>query len=188
MSDIDSSGAPEPRLATADAAGSPPSADALRNTLRQLRIELSNATRRVATATGLNDSELNVLDVLSRYGAQSPSTLARRMGIHPATMTGVLSRLEKAGWIVRRRDVTDRRGVQVEPSGFDRLTNLYSDANERLDKIAANLTPDATAIILDYLHAVCVAVNDAAIPHSDGELPSDSATPGRTPSANNASQ
>lgn len=137
-------------------------AEALRNTLRELRIELSVGTRRVAAATGLNDSDLDVLDVLARYGAQSPTALARRMGIHPATMTGVLTRLEKAGWVVRRRDVTDRRGVQVEPSGFDRLTALYSDANARLAQIAADLTPEAAAVILEYLDKVRAAVHEAS--------------------------
>ncbi|MGO8964810.1 MAG: MarR family winged helix-turn-helix transcriptional regulator [Mycobacterium sp.] len=137
-------------------------ADALRNELRQLRIELSIATRRVAAATGLNDSDLDVLDVLARYGAQSPTSLARRMGIHPATMTGVLTRLETAGWVVRRPDVSDRRSVQVEPSGFDRLTALYREANERLDEIAAQLTPEAGEVILDYLGRVCAAVHEAS--------------------------
>jgi DNA-binding MarR family transcriptional regulator len=149
-----------PAHETTDAAASV--ADALRNTLRQLRIELSISTRRVAAATGLNDSDLDVLDVLARYGAQSPTSLARRMGIHPATMTGVLTRLEKAGWMVRRRDVSDRRSVQVEPSGFDRLTALYRDANERLDEIAEQLNPEAGEVILDYLDRVCSAVHEAS--------------------------
>lgn len=144
-------------------------ADALRNTLRQLRIELSIGTRCVAAATGLNDSDLDVLDVLARYGAQSPTSLARRMGIHPATMTGVLTRLEKAGWVVRRRDVSDRRSVQVEPSGFDRLTALYRDANERLDEIAADLTPEAGEVILAYLGRVCAAVHEASTRLAPGE-------------------
>jgi DNA-binding MarR family transcriptional regulator len=138
------------------------SAEVLRNVLRELRIELSIATRRVAAATGLNDSDLDVLDVLARFGAQSPTALARRMGIHPATMTGVLTRLEKAGWILRRRDGTDRRSVQVEPSGFDRLHALYLDGNNRLDAIAADLGADATAVILEYLGHVCVAVHDSS--------------------------
>lgn len=137
-------------------------ADELRNALRALRIELSIGTRRVAAATGLKDSDLDVLDVLARHGAQSPTTLARRMGIHPATMTGVLSRLEKADWVLRRRDVTDRRAVQVEPSGLDRLTEIYSGANERLDAIAADLDPEAARIVLDYVHRVCEAVCEAS--------------------------
>ncbi|MHC9292403.1 MarR family winged helix-turn-helix transcriptional regulator [Mycobacterium sp. LTG2003] len=134
----------------------------LRNALRALRIELAIGTRRVAAVTGLKESDLDVLDVLARHGAQSPTALARRMGIHPATMTGVLTRLEKAEWIVRRRDETDRRALQVEPSGFDRLTEIYRGANERLETIAAELDPDAAAIILDYLGRVCEAVREAS--------------------------
>jgi DNA-binding PadR family transcriptional regulator len=84
------------------------------------------------------------------------------MGIHPATMTGVLTRLEKAGWIDRRRDMTDRRSVQVEPSGFNRLTVLYGDANARLDAIALNFSPEAGTAILDYLRQVCTAVHEAS--------------------------
>ncbi len=137
-------------------------ADALRNTLRQLRIELAVSTRRVAAATGLNESDLDVLDVLARHGTQSPTSLARRMSIHPATMTGVLTRLENAGWVVRRPDVNDRRSVQVEPSGFERLTALYRDGNARLDELAAPLSPDAGEIILGYLDRVCTAVHEAS--------------------------
>lgn len=137
-------------------------ADALRNRLRQLRVELAIGTRRIAATTGLRDSDLDVLDVLARHGAQSPTSLARGMGIHPATMTGVLTRLEKAGWVVRRPDVNDRRSVHVEPSGFDRLTALYRDANERLDEVAAHLSPEAGEIILDYLGQVGAAVHEAS--------------------------
>jgi DNA-binding MarR family transcriptional regulator len=155
----------------AQAAGS--LADQLRNALRELRIELSIGTRRIAAATGLNDSDLDVLDVLARYGAQSPTALARRMGIHPATMTGVLTRLEKADWILRRRDVTDRRGVQVEPSGFDRLTALYRDANQRLDDIAAGLTREAGEVILEYLAQVCTAAHEASAQLAVGEVTPD---------------
>jgi MarR family transcriptional regulator, organic hydroperoxide resistance regulator len=95
------------------------------------------------------------------------------MGIHPATMTGVLTRLEKAGWVVRRRDVTDRRSVHVESSGFDRLNALYSDANERLAQIAAQLTPGTGAVILEYLNQVCVAVNEASARLVVGESTTD---------------
>jgi DNA-binding MarR family transcriptional regulator len=151
-----------PPPTSVSASGIDESTGALRNALRELRIELAIGTRRVAAATGLNDSDLDVLDVLARYGGQSPTVLARRMGIHPATMTGVLARLEKAGWIVRRRDVIDRRSVQVEPSGFDRLTELYSGAGERLDRIAAQLDPKQRAVILDYLNQATAAVRDAS--------------------------
>lgn len=142
----------------------------LRNALLELRVELSVSTRRVAAVTGLKESDLDVLDVLSRYGAQSPTALAQRMGIHPATMTGVLARLEKSNWVIRRRDVTDRRSVQVEPTGFDRLTAIYRDADERLAAIAAELTDDAGETVLGYLNRICAAVRDASAELAVGDV------------------
>jgi DNA-binding MarR family transcriptional regulator len=144
-------------------------AEGLRNALRELRIQLAMNTRRVAAASGLRESDLDVLDVLDRFGPQSPTGLARRMGIHAATMTGVLTRLESAGWLVRRRDVTDRRSVQIESTGFDRLSDLYRDANTRLDAIAAELSPHDGAVILGYLRQVGVEVQTATTSIADGE-------------------
>jgi MarR family transcriptional regulator, organic hydroperoxide resistance regulator len=143
---------------------------ALRNALRELRVELSINTRRVAAVSGLNESDLDVLDVLSREGPQSPTRLARRLGIHVATMTGVLARLEKAGWIMRRRDVVDRRSVQVESTGFDRLTATYREGNERLADIAARLSAEDGAVIVDYLRQACAAVRAASAGIPVGKL------------------
>jgi len=130
----------------------------LRTALRDLRIELSINTYRVAGLARLKDSDLAVLDVLTREGAQSPTALSRRTGIHIATMTGVLSRLERAGWILRRPDTTDRRGVQIEPTGIARLTDIYRDGNRRLDEIAEGLTEEQSSAVLAYLRAVTGAV------------------------------
>ncbi|WP_280428765.1 MarR family transcriptional regulator, partial [Nocardia brasiliensis] len=38
---------------------------------------------------------------------------AKHAGVHPATLTGVLDRLERAGWIVSERASDDRRAVVV---------------------------------------------------------------------------
>jgi DNA-binding MarR family transcriptional regulator len=137
--------------------------DELRTALRDLRIELSINTYRVASVAGLNDSDLAVLDVLARDGTQSPTHLAHRTGIHAATMTGALARLEKAGWIVRCPDTADRRRVQIESAGFTRLTAIYRDGNQRLDDVDAGLTADQAGTILDYVRAVTRAVRASSL-------------------------
>jgi DNA-binding MarR family transcriptional regulator len=149
--------------------GASDTAEALRNVLRELRIELSINTRRVAAVSGLKDSDLDVLDVVTREGLQSPTKLARRLTIHVATMTGVLRRLEKAGWVARRRDVVDRRSVQVQPTGFDRLAAIYRDANQRLDDIGMQLTPEQGAVVVSYLRQVCAAIHDASMGIAGGQ-------------------
>jgi DNA-binding MarR family transcriptional regulator len=134
----------------------------IRDALRELRIELSINTRRVATLSGLNESDLDVLDVLSREGPQSPTTLARRLGIHVATMTGVLTRLEKTGWLLRRRDVVDRRSVQVEVTAFERLSDVYRHGDEQMAEVAARLSAKDALVILGYIRQACTAIRDAS--------------------------
>lgn len=154
-------------------------ADALRGALRDLRIELAINTTTVAALAGLHDSDLAVLDIVAREGTGSPTDLARRTGIHPATMTGVLARLEKAGWITRRPDTADGRRVELEAPGFARLTELYRDANRRLDQIAAELTDEQADVIIAYLRAVIDAAQAAT-----GDLrPADHAAARSAPTA-----
>src|SRR6478609_7709516 len=86
----------------------------IRDSLRELRIQLALLNYRVGSQLELKDVDLDLLDILDAHGPLSPTALARRAGIHPATMTGILDRLEKHGWVARERDPTDRRAVLVQ--------------------------------------------------------------------------
>ena len=85
--------------------------------LRQLGSALAATNRAVGGALGIKDTDLAVLDVLHQEGPLTPTQLARRTRTHPATMTGVLGRLERGGWIERRPDAADRRSVRIPPRG-----------------------------------------------------------------------
>src|SRR5204863_9195094 len=88
-------------------------ASEIRDSLRELRIQLALLNYRVGSQAELKDVDLDCIDILDAYGPLSPSALARRAGLHPATMTGVLDRLERGGWIVGDRDPSARRPVIV---------------------------------------------------------------------------
>ena len=79
------------------------SASEIRDSLRELRIQLALLNYRVGSQLELKDVDLDCFDMIDAYGPLSPSELARRAGLHPATMTGILDRLERGGWIVRER-------------------------------------------------------------------------------------
>ncbi len=145
--------------------------DVLRTAVRDRRIELAINTATVAGLVGLKESDLAVLDIVAREGTQSPTALARRTGIHPATMTGVLARLEEAGWITRRPHAADGRRVEIEAPGFARLTDIYRDANRRLDEIAARLTREEADIVLSYLRAVTDGARAASRELRSGTAP-----------------
>src|SRR2546422_11635801 len=84
---------------------------AIKQSLRALRLQLSLLNLRVGAHLELKEVDIDCLDLVARYGPLSPSALARRAGLHPATMTGVLDRLEHGGWVARERDPSDRRAV-----------------------------------------------------------------------------
>src|SRR3982074_810096 len=65
----------------------------IRDSVRDLRIQLSRLNYRVGSQLELKDVDLNCFDIIDSYGPLSPSALARRAGLHPATMTGHLDRL-----------------------------------------------------------------------------------------------
>src|SRR5437879_5260640 len=85
----------------------------IRESLRELSVQLSLLNHQVSARLALNDVDIDCLDLINRHGPLSPSALSRRAGLHPATLTGVLDRLQKGGWIARERDTTDRRAVML---------------------------------------------------------------------------
>ena len=99
---------------------------------------------RVGARVHLRDLDFDCLDVISRHGPISPTALAGRVGVHLATMTGVLNRLEKGGWISRDRASDDRRAV-VLASPPDRQREIFAQfggMNSRMGQILAGYTDD----------------------------------------------
>ena len=105
------------------------------------------------------------LELIGRYGPMSPSAVARRAGLHPATLTGVLDRLQRGGWIVRERDPegADRRAVTVRALR-DRnaeVYQLYSGMNGTLDGILTDYSVAELEILVDFLQRTTTAGNSA---------------------------
>lgn len=107
--------------------------------------------------------DLDCLEVIVRRGAVSPSTLARRVGVRLATMTGILDRLERGGWITRSRDEIDRRGVLVRglPDRQREIYRLYGGLNRSLDQILDNYSDEQMELVIDFLRRCTDAGYDA---------------------------
>ena len=126
---------------------------AIKESLRELSIQLSLLNHHVSGRLDLNDVDLDCLDLISRHGPLSPSALARRAGLHPATITGILDRLERGGWVTRERDQADRRAVTVSvlrDRGAEVL-RLYSGMNSSMDQICAGYTDTELELLADFL-------------------------------------
>ncbi|MDQ6641862.1 MAG: MarR family transcriptional regulator [Actinomycetota bacterium] len=126
---------------------------AVKSRLRELRSELSVLNHRVGSRVQLRDVDLDCLEVVVREGPLSPSALARRTGVHLATMTGVLNRLESEGWVRRERAEHDRRAVLVRsvPDRVREIFGHYDGMNAALDAILERYTETELEVIIDFL-------------------------------------
>ncbi len=131
--------------------------------LRELRIELAVLNHRVGSRIEIKDVDFDCLDIITRHGPITPSALARRMGVHLATMTGILDRLERDGWITRGRVETDRRAVLVRgvPDRQRDIFRLYGPMNKSLDEILESYSDDQIDFIVDFLSR-CTAAGHGA--------------------------
>ena len=136
---------------------------ALHEALRGVRVELSVLNHHVGALVGVRDTDFDCLDLVSIHGPISPGALARLAGVHPATMTGVLDRLERGGWITRERDAQDRRAVVVRTRADrdEEVQRLYDGINRRVTGIRSTLDDAELAVVIDVLRRVEAAARDA---------------------------
>ena len=116
----------------------------------------------VATRVGLNSTDLECLDLLYLAGATTAGALARHTGLTTGATTAVIDRLERAGFVRRRRDVVDRRCVLVEvvPASARRIQPLYALLGTRMAELNTQYTDDQLATIVDYLSRALAAGSD----------------------------
>ena len=135
----------------------------IRTALRDVSAQLSLLTRRISGHLDLKDTDLQCLDLIDAQGPLSPSTLARLAGLHPATMTGVIDRLERGGWITRERDPADRRGVllRVLPGRRPDVLRLASGMNAEIAKICAGYHDRDLQTIARFLRQTAIAGRSA---------------------------
>lgn len=69
----------------------------------------------VAARQDLGASETKTLDLLQRHGPLTAKELAGHSGLAPASVTGLVDRLERKGFVRRAKHPTDKRRVLIEP-------------------------------------------------------------------------
>ncbi len=81
----------------------------------------------VADYAGISSSDLECLDFLNLEGRVTAGRLAEVTGLTTGAITGVVDRLEKAGFVRRERDDSDRRKVFIAavPENVAKIGRLY---------------------------------------------------------------
>jgi DNA-binding MarR family transcriptional regulator len=82
--------------------------------LRRIFKALQNYSHEVSHRYGITGPQLWVLKTVFKDGGLPLGELSQKMYLHPSTITGVVNRLEKKGYVSRDRDQEDRRVVMVQ--------------------------------------------------------------------------
>jgi DNA-binding MarR family transcriptional regulator len=103
---------------------------ALAALIRQYQRDIDIFDQAVSERVGLSRTDFRCLDlVLELVTGGTPATparLAEAAGLTPSTITSVLDRLERAGYLQRVRQQADRRQV------FLQLTALFAEVTEEI--------------------------------------------------------
>src|SRR5262249_54954959 len=82
--------------------------------IRRLGTEVDGLDQRAASHFGISRTDLHVIDRLRSEGPQTPSGLARSIGLPSGALSIALERLGRIGYIRRSQHPDDRRSVLVE--------------------------------------------------------------------------
>jgi DNA-binding MarR family transcriptional regulator len=109
---------------------------------------------RVAEQMGLSPTDEKCLDFATRAdGPLTAGRLAELSGLSTGAVTGVIDRLERAGYVRRVRDPHDRRKVLIEllPEEFDKHGHLFMKARDSLVEVLEHFSEDELPVIERYL-------------------------------------
>jgi DNA-binding MarR family transcriptional regulator len=109
---------------------------------------------KVAEQMGLSATDEKCLDLAIR--AEGPLTagrIAELSGLSTGAVTGVIDRLERAGFVRRVRDPHDRRKVLVEvtPGEMEKFAPLFAVAQQSLVEVLSHFDADELQVIERYL-------------------------------------
>lgn len=119
----------------------------------KLRTYLNNAL--VAANVGVTFVQAGILFLLKQSNGRTMSDLSQLIGVDNSTLTGLVDRLEKAGFVARQASPTDRRSllIQVTPEGIaagDKAKMIIKRVNE---EIKTGFPPEEIEIFKEILRS-----------------------------------
>jgi DNA-binding MarR family transcriptional regulator len=108
----------------------------------------------VAAQLGLSASEWRCLGLLGQYGPSTAGRLAELSGFTTGAITGIVDRLERAGYARREPNPSDRRGVIVHPLRnaelVARVTPIFASLGSAMAVVSSRYSAQELAAIHDY--------------------------------------
>jgi DNA-binding MarR family transcriptional regulator len=130
----------------------------------------------IADRLGMNVTDHKCAGILARSGPITAGELARRTGLTTGAITGVIDRLEQAGFARRARDSSDRRRVIIEPDPKRierKIVPLFDSMSRAAERLCDRYSAQELTLILDF------AIRSRAMAEEETRKLQEPATPRR---------
>ncbi|KAA9161900.1 MarR family transcriptional regulator [Amycolatopsis acidicola] len=116
---------------------------------------------RIAERMGLSGTDHKALDLAAREeGPLTAGRIAQLTGLSTGAVTGVIDRLERAGFVRRVRDTRDRRKVLVEilPMDEEKYAPLFASAKFAMERVLERFSPAEREVVERYERELADAI------------------------------
>jgi len=129
--------------------------------LRELEVENRRSSvegmfflQAVAQRSGMNLTDLQCITILTSTGPITAGRLAEMMGLTTGAITGVINRLERAGYVRREKDPGDARRVVIRPVSEElgrAGAGFFGSQGRVLDELLSDYDDREIAVILEVM-------------------------------------
>jgi DNA-binding MarR family transcriptional regulator len=109
----------------------------------------------LADILGFHTTDHGCMHFLHSYGAMPAGRLAELTGLTTAAVTGIIDRLEEAGYVRRVNDPNDRRRTIVEPVRNKKLERkieaIFTPFHEKIDTLLSSYSDSELAFLLEVI-------------------------------------
>lgn len=107
----------------------------------------------VAASLGLYNNDFLSVDILREKGPITAGELSKLTGLATGSVTALIDRLEKNGYVRRQNDPNDRRKVIIVPlyENKEDVIDTYLPLHIAMVKLAASYTDEELALISQFL-------------------------------------
>lgn len=111
--------------------------------------------RAAAARTGMAVTDIEVIDILDSIGPTTAGQLAELTGLTTGAITGMLKRLEEAGFVRRENDPEDGRRVIVRPipdtDAMGEINAIFAALGKEWSGLASHYDDEQLVTLLEFL-------------------------------------
>ena len=122
---------------------------------REISTETIMFHQAIADVLGLHITDHKVLDFIYRYGPMPAGRLSELTSLTTGAVTGIIDRLEKAGYVRRVNDPKDRRRTIIELTRNKKLErkleDIFTPLSMRMHKVLSSYSDNELAFLFNVL-------------------------------------